>query len=198
MKIIDFFRSKIILFIIQISILSLSILYFQYKFYIDFDSGVTISQKRIIQFIANYVLFNDISGLFFIYVIWVIVSFIPIFLYNDFKRAYSMNLMTFFFPNFFVFTFFYNYSENYFNANFPSHFFHSLFLGLILVAISVGISFLLKSIRRTKPEKRMEDLQFVASQIKSICPNCGTEFNSIPKYCYKCNTNLIIEQEENV
>ena len=105
MKLIDFFRSKIILFIIQILILSLFLFYSGYQFSITFDSTVTVSQKRIIQFIANYVLFDNLAGMSFVFFIWFITALIPVFFYNNLKKAYSMNLMTFFFPNFFVFAF---------------------------------------------------------------------------------------------
>ena len=101
MKILDFFRSKVIVFIIQIFILSLVLIFFNYTSPINFDSIVSPPQERIIQTIANFVLFRDFSGLIFIYSIWISISFIPIFIYNSFRRAYSMNLLTFFFPNFF-------------------------------------------------------------------------------------------------
>ncbi len=198
MKVIDFFRSKIILFIIQILILSLFIFYFRYHITINFDTTVSIPQKGIIQFLANYVLFNNSSGMIFIYLIWIIVSFIPTFLYNNFKRAYSMNLMTFFFPNFFVHTFLYQHSVNYFNSNFLFHFLHSILIGLLITAFSLFISISLKKIWKVKTVDHLEDLQIIAYQIKSKCPKCGTEFDSTPIFCYNCNTKLILKPEENV
>ncbi len=198
MKIIDFFRSKIILFIIQILILSLFIFYFGYQFNIIFDIDASSSQKRITQFIANYVLFNDLSGLFFMYFIWIVVSIIPIFLYNDFKKAYSMNIMTFFFPNFFTYIFLYRYSRDYFNSKFSFHLLHSILLILLIVMVSIGISLTLKKITKVKIEEQIEDLNVIINNIKSKCPNCGTEFNSTPIYCYNCNTKLILKSEENV
>ena len=198
MKIIDFFRSKIILFIIQILILSLFIFYFGYQFNIIFDIDASSAQKRITQFIANYVLFNDLSGLLFMYFIWILVSIIPIFLYNEFKKAYSMNIMTFFFPNFFVYIFLYRYSRDYFNSKFSFHLLHSILLILLIVMVSIGISLILKKITKVKIEEQIEDLNVIISNIRSKCPNCGTEFNSTPIYCYNCNTKLILKSEENV
>jgi hypothetical protein len=198
MKVIDFFRSKIILFIIQILILSLFIFYFRYHIIINFDTSVSLAQKGIIQFVANYVLFNTASGMIFIYIIWIIVSFIPDFLYNSFRKAYSMNLLTFFFPNFFVLTFLYQYSEDYFNSNFLYHFLNSILIGLILTVISLLVSISLKKIRKVKIEDHLEDLRIVANHIKSKCPKCGTEFDSTPTYCYNCNTKIILKPEENV
>ncbi len=198
MKVIDFFRSKIILFCIQILFLSLLIFYFRYFITINFDITVTIPQKGIIQFVANYVLFNNSSGMIFIYVIWIIVSFIPDFLYINFKKAYSMNLMTFFFPNFFVYTFLYQHSVNYFNLNFQFHFLHTILIGLLITAISLLISNILKKMKKVKIVDHLEDLQIVAKQIRSKCPKCATEFDSTPIFCYNCNTKLILKPEENV
>ncbi|MHA2325480.1 MAG: hypothetical protein ACXACB_08770, partial [Promethearchaeota archaeon] len=139
------------------------------------------------------------DGLVYVYFTWIVVSLIPILIYSNFKKAYSMNLLSFFFPNFFAFAFLYNseYSRNYFNDNFLFHFSHTFLLGLILVIISVGISLLLKYIRKTKPETLIEDLKLEVSLIRSKCPKCGTEFNSTPSFCYNCNTKLIMKQEEN-
>ncbi|MHA2006980.1 MAG: hypothetical protein ACXABO_05275 [Promethearchaeota archaeon] len=199
MKVLEFLRSKIILFMIQFLILTLFLYFFQYKFNIIFDSGISITEKNIIEFIANYVFFDNFDGLVYVYFTWIVVSLIPILIYSNFKKAYSMNLLSFFFPNFFAFAFLYNseYSRNYFNDNFLFHFSHTFLLGLILVIISVGISLLLKYIRKTKPETLIEDLKLEVSLIRSKCPKCGTEFNSTPSFCYNCNTKLIMKQEEN-
>ncbi|MFX1305785.1 MAG: hypothetical protein ACFFDG_03010 [Promethearchaeota archaeon] len=153
-------------------------------------------QKLIIQFLANYILFDDISGLFFIYLYWSIVSLIPIFVYSNFKKAYSMNLMTYFFINFFTYTFLYHYSNDYFDAYFLFHFLQTLLLGIVIVGLSIGLSLILKKITKVKVETQIEDLSILASRAKVRCPNCGTEFESIPKFCYKCNSELFIKLEE--
>jgi len=198
MKILDFFRSKVIVFIIQIFILSLVLVSFNYSSPINFDVNVSPPQERIIQTIANYVLFRDFSGLIFIYSIWISISFIPIIVYNSFKRAYSMNLLTFFFPNFFVYTFLSKYSPNYYKSNFLFHIIPTIFIGLILVVVSFGGSFILKNLGKTKTEAHIEDLHIIMNQIKSKCPNCGTIFNSTPIYCYKCNLKIMIKNEDNI
>ncbi len=198
MKIIDFFRSKIIIFIIQILLLSLFIFYFSYQFSINFDNEASNAQKRITQFIVNYVLFDEITSLFFMYFIWILVSIIPIFLYNDYKKAYSMNIMTFFFPNFFGYIFLNRYSGDYYSSKFSFHLLHSVLLIILIVMISIGGSLTLKKITKGKTEERIEDLHVIISNIKSKCPNCGTEFNSRPIFCYNCDTKLILKSEENV
>ena len=198
MKIKEVFRSKVIIFIIQIFILSLVLVSFKYTSPINFDSIVSPPQERIIQTIANYVLFKDFSGLIFIYSIWISISFIPIIAYNSFKRAYSMNLLTFFFLNFFVYTFLSKYSPIYYKSNFLFHIIPTIFIGLMIVGVSLGGSFILKKLRKTKIETQIEDLHIIMNQIKSKCPKCGTEFNSTPIYCYKCNSNIILESEDTI
>ena len=198
MKVVDFFKIKIILFLIQNLILSLFIYYFGYQIDINFDSTVSIPQQGIIQLVANFVLFNNSSGMIFIYYIWIMVSFIPDFLYNNFKKAYSMNLMTFFFLNFFALTFLFQHSKEYFDSNFLFHLLNSILLGLIMTIISLLVSIFLKYISKDKTDDHMEDLHIIANQIKSKCPKCGTKFDSTPTYCYNCNTKLIIKPEEKV
>ncbi|MFX1347999.1 MAG: hypothetical protein ACFE92_04960, partial [Promethearchaeota archaeon] len=189
MKIIDFFRSRIILFLIQILLLSSFIYSLGYFFKINFDAGTLIEQEVIIQFLANYILFDDLLGLCFIYISWIIVSLLPIFIFNNFKKAYSMNLMTFFFPNFFLYVFLWKYSPDYFNLNFQFHLLHTILLGLVIIGISIGLSLLIKKITKKEVITQIEDLSILASEGKKVCPNCGTEFESVPKFCYKCNTD---------
>ena len=197
MKIKAFFLTKTVIFIAQIFIISLLIISFNYDIKLSLDLGISETQERIIQFLANYVLFDDLHSLIFIYLIWLTTSLIPIFLFNDIKRAYSMNITTYFFPNFFVYTFLYRYSRNYFDINFVFHILHTILLGLTIILISIFLSLFLKKMRKIKPKTHLEDLQIVFKNIKSKCTNCGAEFDSSPIYCYNCNTKLIFNQEEN-
>ena len=66
-----FFKSKIVIFVIQIVILSLIIYSFDYKFNINFDTDISIERKKIIQILANYIMFDKLSNLLFIYLIWI-------------------------------------------------------------------------------------------------------------------------------
>lgn len=193
MKILEIFRNRIILFAIQIFLLTLLISFIRYTVQISFNSDISIEQRWIVQILANYVIFNNVSGLFFIYIAWTLISLIPIFLYNDFKKAYSMNLVTFFFPNFFLYVFLSRYSKEYFNSYFLFHIFHTILLGIILAVFSIGISLILRRFSNVKPEARDSELQNIKNHIKSKCPNCGAEFNSTPIYCYKCNTKLLVD-----
>ena len=193
-----FFKSKIVIFVIQIVILSLIIYSFDYKFDINFEIGISKEHKKIIQFLANYIMFDNLYNLYFIYSIWIIISLIPIFMFNNYKKAYSMNLTTFFFPNFFFYVFLRNHYETYFDANFLNLFIKTIILGIFIVAISIGLSLILKALIKPKASVHYEDLQLIASKCKSKCPNCGTEFNSIPQFCYNCNTKLIMNRDENL
>ena len=196
MKIKDVFRIRIVVFFIQILVLSLFISLMSYEVNIHLDVGILEEQTVIIQLLANYLLFNRISGLFFIFFIWIVVSLIPIFMYNDLKKAYAMNLLTYFFPNFFLYVFLWRYSPEYFDFYFQFHFINTILLGMIIVGLSTGLSLILKKIMTGKKKTQTADLEAIASSITTICPNCGTIFESIPKICYNCNADLTIKIED--
>ncbi len=190
-------KIKVVNFILQIFILSLFIYVFNYKFEINFDGSISKERRDIIQFLANYIMFdaNNISEVQFIFISWIIISLIPVINFDDYKTIYSMNLYTFFFPNFFFYIFLYRYSPNYFHSRFSTLIIQTLILGVIIVVFSIGISFVLKKTIRHKGKAQFEDFKKIVKNITYKCPNCGTEFNSIPKYCYTCLKEL--ETNEN-
>ncbi len=197
MKTVEIFRNRLVLFIIQTLILNLVVFYFGYQINLNYDIGTTIEQQMIIQFFANYILFDIWPGLFFIYLLWILISFIPIFIYNNFKKAYSMNLITFFFPNFFLYVFLSKHSPVYFNSHFSFHFMHTILLGIVIIGLSISLSLIKEKILKSKFKPQIEDLYSLANGSKITCPKCGTEFNSLPKFCYNCNNDLteIIEDK---
>ena len=203
MKILDVLRSKIVIFIIQIAILSLLIYIFNYKFVLDLQlypppPDTTEEQIAIIEFLATYLMYEDLTDAIFIYICWFLVSIIPVLIYNDYKKVFKMNLITFLFLNFFLYIFLSRHLNYYFRVNFSIIFAKTYILGIIIIILSIDISLILKIFRKPKIEARLEDLHIIASKIKTKCPNCGTEFNSIPQFCYNCNTKLSKETEENV
>ena len=163
---------------------------------------VEISQERlvIIQFLANFTIFtlesNGIIGFVFIFLVWTIISFIPIFIFNNYKKAWTMNLTTFFFPSFFFYIFYARYSPNNSDLIYPTLFGQTIVLGLYLVGFSIGISLGLKRIRKDKDEVKIEDLREIEAMARSKCPHCGTEFESVPKYCYNCSKEIITNEIE--
>jgi hypothetical protein len=121
------------------------------------------------------------------------VSLIAIIIFNDYKKAYSTNLTSFFLINFFVYVFLYNYSFNYFEIYFTHLFLNSLVLGFLIIIFSIGVSLILKHFRKSSLLKKDEKVSKLNGKSLFVCPNCGTEFNSIPLYCYNCNSKLIKE-----
>ncbi|KKL75982.1 hypothetical protein LCGC14_2049440 [marine sediment metagenome] len=126
--------------------------------------------------------------------IWLLISIVPVLIYKNYKQAYSMNFLTFFFPNFFLYAFLRNNYLPYFNANFLNLIVKTIILGITLIFFSIGLTFALKKIGN--PKIIQEDLHHIAESIKSKCPNCRAEFNSTPKYCYNCNMELMRKPEE--
>ena len=196
-------KSKIIIFLIQIVILILSIYLFDYKYdlnLLQYPKPPTTSEEQIdiIEWLANYIMYEDLNDLFPIYIIWLLISMIPILIYNNYKKAYSTNLTTFFFSNFFFYVFLRNHYRPYFNAKFLHLFIKTVILGIIIILFSIGLSLTLKAIIKPRTEVQYKDLQLIASKCKSKCPKCGTEFNSIPQFCYNCNTKLIANMEDDI
>jgi hypothetical protein len=200
MKIIEIIRSRIILFILQISILFLLIQLLGYKFDLNLSlipppANTTEVQIGIIEWLVNYIMYEDLIDLFFIFAIWLSISIIPIVIYNNYRKAYSMNLITFFFPNFFFYVFLFNYYTPYFNVYFLGLFLKTLVLGMTIILFSICLSLILKKIFNYRIEKRTIDIGEIASSGKLICPKCGVVFESIPKVCYNCNTDLAVKNE---
>ncbi len=197
MNLIKVIRSRIIVFLIQISILIVAISIFEYNYELNLQlfpkpSETSEEQIVIIEWLANYIMYNSLKDIIFFYTIWLFISMIPILIFNDYKKVYSMNLLTFFFSNFFFYAFLYNYYRPYFNAKFLILFVKTILLGIAFIFFSIGISFILKVFKKPESKIRFEDLHLIAKSIKSKCPQCGTEFNSTPLFCYNCNYELKI------
>lgn len=201
MKIKNLIRSKLVLFCIQIFLLIIFIIIFNYEFQIEFELSSdprAYEQQIIIRFLANILMYNNTFGFVYIYITWIAVSLIPILIFNDFKKAYSMNLTTFFFPNFFFYVFYWRYSETYFTALFPTFLIRTIILGLIIVIVSIVLSLILKVILSFKKNTKTENLEQIKSLTRMQCPKCGTQFDSIPKYCFNCNNLLTNHLGENI
>ena len=197
MKIITFVKSKVILVIIQFLILTLVIYSFNHSYQIKFDSKTTIEQQIIIQFLANYVIFDEINGMMFLGIIWICISLLPIIIFIDFKKAYSTNLSTFFFLNFFFYVFLYKYERNFFNTYFPTFITNSFLLGSTIIVFSIGLSIVLKHFKKLKEKQKQIQFDTNEGKFLMVCPKCGTEFQSIPMFCYNCNTKLVNGDESN-
>lgn len=196
MKLIRIFENKFVLFCIQFSILSLLLFLFQYQFYINFDTATSNIQAKIIQFLANYVLYNSWFGLLLIYSVWLLVSLVPIFIYRNFRKVYSLNLLTFFLPNFFFYVFLYRYSHDYFILEFPNLITKTIILCIVIMLFSIGFSLIITKLFKRNSHITVEDFEIIQKETTSTCPNCGTHFKSVPKYCYKCNAELDIDNNE--
>ena len=188
------FKSKIVIFVIQMALLSLFIYFFNFKSLIKFDADVTQDRQIIIQFLANFVIFtmelNGFGGFLFIFLSWTIISLIPVLIFNNYKKAWSMNLITFFLPNFFFYVFYARYSKFNFNLIFPTLFLQTILIGLYLIGISIFLSIGQKRLRKTDIMINVQDLNEIIAESKSKCPYCGTEFESVPKYCYNCSKQI--------
>ncbi len=192
-------KFKFVNFILQIIILSLFINFINYKFVIKLDAGILKERQIIIQFLANYVMYDrdKIFGMNFIFLIWIIACLIPVINFDDYKSACSTNLYTFFFPNFFFYIFLNRYSPNSFNSYFTTFIINTMILGFTLLIFSIGISILLNKTIRNRSKVQLEDFKKIVEKIKFVCPYCGTKFNSIPLYCFNCLKELRTDEITN-
>jgi hypothetical protein len=197
MKIKNLFKSKLMLFCIQILSLIIFISISNYEFQIDFDPSAS-EQQFIIQFLANIILYNNSFGFVYINLTWIIVSLIPILIFSDYKKAYSMNLTTFFFPNFFFYVFYWRYSETYFAALFPTFIIKTIILGITIAFTSITLSLIVKFIKGSIFKANVENLEQIEQLNTTECPKCGTKFDSTPKYCFNCNNLITKELGENI
>ncbi|MFX1446623.1 MAG: hypothetical protein ACFFCG_00640 [Promethearchaeota archaeon] len=201
MKIKNLVRNKLVLFCTQILLLIIFVVIFNYEFQIEFDLSSdprASEQQIIIQFLANLVMYENSIGFVYIYITWILASFIPILIFKDFKKAYSMNLTTFFFPNFFFYVFYWRYSETYFTALFPNFIIRTIILGMTIIIVSIAFSLIFKIIISFRKSTKTDNLEQIESLNKIQCPKCGTQFNSIPKYCFNCNSLLTNDLGENI
>ena len=177
------------------------IIIFRYEFQIDFDVSTdprASEQQFVIQFLANLIMYNNSFGFVYINLTWIVVSLIPILIFSDFKKAYSMNLTTFFFPNFFFYVFYWRYSEIIFAGLFSAFIINTIILGLTIAIVSIALSLILKFIKRFRKNTKIVNLEQIESLNRIKCLECGTQFNSIPKYCYNCNKLISNELGENI
>jgi len=188
-------KSKLFIFIVQISLLILIIFSFQYTFKIESPLLELISPQRqtIIQLLGNLILYNDLEGLILIYGSWILISFLPIVIYGEARMAISANIKAMFFPNFFFYIFTYKYLPSYFEQNFWNLFLRTVSLFVILAILSLVIPYLYERFRRQKKSDQIRNLRKIAQKNKNKCPYCGTVFNSKPLYCYNCSKKLPIK-----
>lgn len=183
-------HTKVFTFILQMSILVLLIYVLNYNFRIDYDEGILMERMLIIQYLANLVSFKDIDGLIIILFSWILIGVFPVFLFNHYKKILSMNLLTFFMPNFFFYVFLNKYSRNYFINNFPVLFLNTVLVSVILSISSVMLGLVRMELSKSKSKDQSENLKKVSEKNKTVCPECGAKFESIPQFCYNCSKKL--------
>ncbi|MFO7797691.1 MAG: hypothetical protein R6W84_16220 [Promethearchaeia archaeon] len=190
-------RSKILIFLVQFIILTLFIYGFNYVYQIDFDASISEERKMIIQFLANFIQFKDLDSFLFVNGFWILVSFIPIIIFREIRPALIANLKLIFFLNFFFYVFLSRYSPIFFNNEVWGLMLNTVIITIIIGLISIVFSFIAKKLTEPNIDAQLADLEKVIQTTRYVCPNCGTEYNSVPKYCYKCSIELIHDNGKN-
>ncbi|MHA1689024.1 MAG: hypothetical protein ACTSUN_06775, partial [Promethearchaeota archaeon] len=155
-----------------------------------FDEGILEVRKTMISFLGRYILYQTPDDFLFLHACWMFISLIPSLLYLDYKRATSMNLTTFFIPNFFFYVFFFRYSPNHFSIYFSKFFLQTIIIGIIFISFSIASSLVLLKIKNLFLNRWRKEANKVELSIQFKCPYCGTEFQSLPRFCYNCSKEL--------
>ena len=69
-------------------------------------------------------------------------------------------------------------------------------LSITILIVSIGLSLILKLVRKIKNDEKKVNIMEIGLKNRSECPQCGTIFDSKPKYCYNCNIQLKEESGE--
>ena len=188
------FKSKLFIFLIQVLILSSFIYCFNYSYAINFDAGILIERKAIIQILANYIAFEGLYQLLHVYSIWMMACLIPLFIYDSYRKILTINLSTFFLLNFFFYVFLSRYSPIFFSMNGQLLLTRTFLLGFFITMFSLGIPYIINKIQKTKDEPQFDDITHSDYKMSYKCSNCDSEFGSIPKYCYNCLKEININE----
>lgn len=191
------YEYKILVFLVQIALLIVLHYLLGFKYSITFDSGITQQRKEIIQFIGNLFLFvNDLSQIYIVLIVWSILSLISVFAFRDYKKAYSLNISTFFVLNFFFYIFLSRYSEKFYESHVFEILFQSILVGAYIIIFSLITVYLFKKAHNSITIREPVNLETLAEKNRGKCPHCGTKFESIPKYCYNCLKLVNIPEAE--
>ncbi|MFO8019119.1 MAG: hypothetical protein R6U96_10820 [Promethearchaeia archaeon] len=192
-------ESKIFLFLIQMGLLYTLKFVFQYEYKIAFDETISSFHRDLIKFLGGFFLFGPAGSLPLLpYVSWTLAALVPILIHRKPKKAYSLNLLTFFLINFFFYVFLERYSSNFYYAHNFSLFLQSIILGIYLFGISISLGFVFQKLGENSQEENRMNLEKIVERTRSECPYCGTKFESIPEYCYKCSKKIPVSEKSEI
>lgn len=189
-----FIESKMFLFFVQTAVLYGLSRIMQYGWAIPFDESTSTVHRDIIQSLANFFLIvAQSSKPLFPYLAWSLAALIPILIYRTAKQAYSLNLLTFFLYNFFFYVFLERYSPDFYYAKVGELLIQTVILGIYLFILSLGVGTALERWGQENKKDIQANLEKLIEENKSICPHCGTKFESTPEYCYNCSKKIKVQ-----
>jgi hypothetical protein len=171
--------------VILVYLLNLSSADYYAQIYQSFDSFEAP------QVIAAFELLHHPFVHFWVIPSWLIAGFLGGVISRSWKGALVVSMLTGFVLSLTWIFFMSRYLPNYWTFFITNHsqlefFGQTMGLGLLLGGLA-AIPGMLGGYLTSKPKSK---IQSPLKEIQTICPNCGTIFQSKPQYCYKCNTLL--------
>lgn len=176
----------------MIIIISILIFSLNGRISLPLDSIKLDEQKLIIEILASYFLaeihitFNQ--ALINIYLAWTLGALFASLILANPKKTLTNTTILIFFISFFLLIFGFRHFPNYFTLFFPQIFIHIIFLLIYVSLFSFISAFFIEKIYKIfqKSENHEIRLEALARSNKIKCPHCGTEYESVPHYCYNC------------
>ncbi len=143
--------------------------------------------------IATFELLHHPLGSFWVIPSWLIAGFLGGIVTRSWKGALLITIITGFILSLTWIFLMSRYLPNYWTYFLSTHntlefIGATLGLGLLLGTMSAGPAFLGGYLNSATSHKKTAPVPI--KEIQTICPTCGTTFQSAPKFCYKCNTPL--------
>jgi len=187
-----FLKNRFIIIFLMIIIISLLIFSLNGRIILPLDLIILDERKLIIEILASYFLaeipiqFNQ--TLINIYFAWTLGALFSSLILANPKKSLTNTIILAIFISYFLLIFGFRHSPNYFNSFFPQIFIQIIFLLIYISLFSFVSAFFIEKIYQKfqKSENHKIRIEVLASSNKIKCPHCGTEYESIPLYCYNC------------
>ena len=200
MKKLKFLENRFIIISLTTIIISFLIFSLNGKIRLPLDSDILDERKIIIEILSSYfsadfsaeIPFQFNQALFNFYLAWSLGALFASLILANPKKSATNSIILVFFICYFLLIFGFRYSPDYFNLIFPQLFIQILFLVIYSSLFSFISAYFFEKIYKKfqKRENHERNREALAKSNRIKCPYCGTEYESIPLYCYNCSKKI--------